>query len=177
MEIIMMIETQRLIIRDLKMADEVSFAEMAAGGSLNDIGFDKDCGRWIKEWAAEAKEFAVRDNPGMDYLAYTVALKNQGIAVGSVGCSYYEDLRKTGVTYFIGAQYRNNGYAAEAVKAYTEYFFNHYNVQRMIATVRDENISSWKVVEKAGFILTEKRMYRDLNDDKDELYRFYELRK
>ena len=46
-----------------------------------------------------------------------------------------------------------NGYAVEAVKAYTEYFFSHYNAKRMIATVRDENIPSWKVVEKVGFIL------------------------
>ena len=34
--------------------------------------------------------------------------------------SYYEDLQKIGITYFIGAQYRNNGYAAEAAKAYTQ---------------------------------------------------------
>lgn len=43
MEIIMIIETQRLIIRDLKTADEVSFAEMAADGSLNDIGINFLC--------------------------------------------------------------------------------------------------------------------------------------
>ena len=45
----------------------------------------------------------------------------------------------------------------------------------MIATVRAENISSWKVVEKAEFTLNEKRMYKDLNDDKEELYHFYEI--
>ncbi len=45
----------------------------------------------------------------------------------------------------------------------------------MIATVRDENISSWKVIEKAGFMLSEKRMYKDLNDDEEKLYRFYEI--
>ncbi len=47
--------------------------------------------------------------------------------------------------------------------------------KRMIATVRDENISSWKVIEKAGFMLSEKRMYKDLNDDEEKLYRFYEI--
>lgn len=46
----------------------------------------------------------------------------------------------------------------------------------MIATVRDENIPSWKVIEKAEFTQTGKRMYRDLNDDKEELYRFYEIK-
>lgn len=46
----MLIETQRLVIRDLQTEDEVPFAEMAADGSLNDIGFDEDCGSWMAEW-------------------------------------------------------------------------------------------------------------------------------
>lgn len=45
----------------------------------------------------------------------------------------------------------------------------------MIATVRDKNTPSWKVIEKAGFILSEKRMYKDLNDSEETLYRFYEI--
>lgn len=171
----MIIETQRLIIRDLKPEDGIFFVEMAADGSLNDCGFDKDCGGWMAKWISEAKEFAKRDDPNMDYLAYTVTLKNENVVIGSIGCSYYEDLGETGITYFIGAQYRNNGYAAESVKAYIKYFFNHYNGQRMIATVREENISSWKVAKKAGFVLNEKRMYKDLNDAKEELYHFYEI--
>ena len=171
----MLIETQRLIIRDLKTEDAVYFVEMAADGSLNDVGFDRDCSSWITEWMTEAKDFALRDNPDMDYLAYAITLKEGNIVIGSIGCSYYEDLQETGITYFIGAQYRNNGYAAEAARAYAEYFFKQYNVPKMIATVRTENISSWKVVEKAGFTLNEKRMYKDLNDDKEEWYHFYEI--
>ena len=173
----MKIETQRLLIRDIKTEDAIPFVEMAADGSLTDCGFDRDCGSWITNWIAEAKGFAFRDNPNMDYLAYTIILKTEAAIIGSIGCSYYEDLQKTGITYFIGAQYRDNGYAVEAVQAYTEYFFNHYNVKRMIATVRNENIPSWKVIEKAGFILNEKRMYKDLNDDEEKLYRFYEITK
>lgn len=173
----MQMETQRLLIRDVKTEDEIPFVKMAADGSLNDCGFDRDCGSWMTRWIVEAKDFALRDDPDTDYLAYTIILKDEAVAVGSIGCSYYEDLRKTGITYFIGAQYRNNGYAVEAVKAYTEYFLEHYNAKKMIATVRDENVPSWKVVEKAGFILIEKRMYKDINDDKEELYRFYEITK
>lgn len=173
----MWIETQRLLIRDVKTEDAVPFAQMAADGSLKDCGFDRDCGRWITEWVTEAKAFAVRDNPNQDYLAYTITLKEEKTVVGSVGCSCYEDLRETGITYFIGAQYRNHGYAAEAAKAYAEYFLEHYHVKQLIATVRDENIPSWKVIEKAGFTLTEKRMYKDLYDGEEERYRFYKISK
>ncbi len=172
----MQTETRRLLIRDIETDDAIPFAAMAADGTLNDCGFGKDCGNWITEWITEAKDFALRDHPDRDYLAYTITLKDEAAVVGSVGCSYYEDLRETGVTYFIGAQYRNNGYAAEAVTAYTEYFLKHYNVGRIIATVREENIPSWKVIEKAGYILNAKRMYKDLNDEQEKLYRFYEMR-
>lgn len=175
--LLMEMETQRLLIRDVKTEDKIPFVKMAADGSLNDCGFDRDCGNWITEWIDEVKGFTFRDNPNIDYLAYTITLKAQAAVIGSVGCSYYEDLQKTGIVYFIGAKYRNNGYAVEAVKAYTEYFLNHYEAKRMIATVRDDNIPSWKVVEKAGFILNEKRMYKDSNDYEEKLYRFYEITK
>lgn len=171
----MKIETQRLLIRDVRTEDGIPFAKMAADGSLIDCGFDRNCGRWITKWTAEAEGFAFRDNPDMDYLAYTITLKDEAAVVGSIGCSYHEDFRKTGITYFIGAQYRNNGYAAEAVKAYTDYFLKHYHAKSMIASVRNENVPSWKVIEKAGFVLNEKRMYKDLNDEEEKLYRFYEI--
>lgn len=171
----MQIETQRLLIRDIETDDAIPFAIMAADGTLNDCGFGKDCDSWITKWITEAKNFALRDDPNMDYLAYTITLKKEAVVVGSVGCSYYEDLGEIGITYFVGAQYRNNGYAVEAVKAYTEYFLKHYNAKRVIGTVRNENVPSWKVLEKAGYILNEKRMYKDLNDDKEKLYRFYEI--
>lgn len=170
----MQIETQRLLIRDIRTEDKIPFAEMAADGSLNDCGFDKNCGSWIAKWIEEAKQFALRNDPDKDYLAYTIVLKNEGTVVGSVGCSYYEDLRETGITYFIGAGYRNNGYAVEAVKAYSEYFLSHYNAKKMIATVREDNVPSWKALEKAGFHLKEIKMYQDLNDEEEKPYRFYE---
>lgn len=171
----MRIETQRLLIRDVRTEDAIAFVQMAADGSLNDCGLDHNCGRWITEWVTEAKSFAVRDDPDIDYLAYTITLKDETTVVGSVGCSRYEDLQETGITYFIGAQYRNHGYAAEAAKAYTEYFLEHYHAKQLIATVRDANIPSWKVIEKAGFTLTEKRMYKDIYDDEEERYRFYKI--
>ena len=172
----MRIETQSLLIRDIETYDAVPFAIMAADGTLNDCGFDEDCSNWITEWITEAKDFAHRDNPNTDYLAYTITLKDGAAVVGSVGCSYYEDLRETGITYFVGTQFRNNGYAVEAVKAYTEYFLKHYHAKRIIATVTDENVPSWKVIEKAGYILNTQKLYKDLNDNEEKLYRFYEIK-
>ena len=40
----------------------------------------------------------------------------------------------------------------------------------------DANTPSWKVAEKSGFNLIEKKMYKDIDDEKEELYRFYVIR-
>ena len=52
------VETQRLLIRDVAAEDKMPFVEMAADGSLKDMGFDKNCSSWMSEWIDEAKEVA-----------------------------------------------------------------------------------------------------------------------
>lgn len=170
----MQIKTDRLWLRDVRPEDGPSLAEMARDGSFRDIGFDRGCGSWMAGWIAEARQLAAEDDPYAGYLAYAVTRKEEDAIIGLIGCSYYEDLRQIGVTYGIGAKYRGRGYAVEALRAYTGYFFRHYPVPRLIATVREDNVPSWRTVEKAGFWLAEKKRYQDINDEQPEWYRFYE---
>ena len=44
------IETDRLIIRDVALPDGEAFIHMASAGSLNDVGFDKGCGSLMDDW-------------------------------------------------------------------------------------------------------------------------------
>jgi RimJ/RimL family protein N-acetyltransferase len=73
----------------------------------------------------------------------------------------------------VGSAYRRKGYLSEAVEAYVAYFFDHYGENEIIAVIKDINIGSWKTAEKTGFKLIETKMYQDIGDDKEELYRFY----
>lgn len=172
----MRIETERLVIRSIERGDEIVFAQMAADGSLNDIGFDANCGEWMGGWIEEACSLTEKDDPKEDYIACTVCLKETNEIIGSVGCSYYEDLDEVGITYFIGSAYRGKAYAAESVNAYREYFFSHYPLQKLIAAIRDANPASWKTAEKGAFTLKEIKMYQDIDDEEEQLYRFYEAK-
>lgn len=87
----MLIQTDRLIIRDLETTDGTVFSHMASDGSLNDIGFDPDCHSWMNEWLMEARQLAEKDDPAAEYLAYAVERKETHEVIGSVGSSYYED--------------------------------------------------------------------------------------
>lgn len=172
----MILETNNLIIRSLRKNDGKTFSEMAKDGSLLDVGFAADCADWIDEWIDGAILLSEIDDPRKEYIAYTVCLKETNEIIGSVGCSFYEDLNEVGITYFIGGKYRGNGYAAESVNAYTEYFVSHYKINKLIATIREANVSSWKTIEKCSFSLVETKMYKDINDKVEQLYRFYEFK-
>ena len=173
----MYIETERLIIRSIERGDEKVFAEMAKDGSLKEIGFDENFSDWDSGWIDEALLLTEKDDPRKDYIPCTIVLKSTGEIIGNVGNTYYEDAERIGICYFAGSSFRRQGYVSEAVKAYIPYFFEHYNEDEIIATIKDINEPSWKTAEKAGFHLVETKMYKDIDDEQEELYRFYAVRR
>ena len=173
----MKIETDRLIVRSIEKGDEIAYAEMAKDGSLEEIGFDENFSDWMGGWIEEALKLTKNDDPRADYIPCTVVLKDTGEVIGNVGCTYYEDMQKVGICYFVGSAYRRKGYTTEAAKAYVSYFFEHYNEDEILATILDINTPSWKTAEKIGFKLSETKMYKDLYDEEEELYRFYAIKK
>lgn len=148
---------------------------MASDGSLTDIFGDcTDCKAWMGDWINEAACLAKEDNPLNGYLAYSIICRENNQLAGSVGCSYYEDTKETGITYFIGSMYRRKGYASLAAAIYSNYFLEHYpGIPYLIATVRTDNIPSCKVAGNAGFLLKETKLYQDINDREPYKYNFY----
>ncbi len=169
----MYIETERIIIRSIQRGDEKAYVEMSKDGSLTEIGFDESFPDWAGDWINEAIELTEKDDPRADYIPCTILLKSTGEVIGNVGCTYYEDTDKIGICYFIGADHRRNGYVTEAVKAYVRFFFEHYKENELIATIKDDNLPSVKSAESAGFKLLETKMYKDIYDEEEGLYRFY----
>lgn len=57
------------------------------------------------------------------------------------------------IGYGISEEYRNNGYATEAVKAVLEWAFAHPEVTAVEAETDSDNTASRRVLEKCGFAL------------------------
>jgi len=55
------------------------------------------------------------------------------------------------VGYWLGEEYRGNGYASEALNKILDFGFNKLNLQRIHAHVFEENIASEKLLLKCGF--------------------------
>ena len=102
----MWLETNRLIIRSIQRGDEIIFSSMAQDGSLSQVGFDANCSEWINDWIEEALKLTNNDNPRENYIPCTVILKETEEVIGSVGSTYYEDVDKVGICYFIGTPFR-----------------------------------------------------------------------
>lgn len=174
----MFLETERLIIRSIQTSDEKAFIEMASDGSLTEIYGDcSECDQWMGDFIKEAMKLETEDDPYHEYLAFTIEDKTSHLVIGSVGSSYYEDFREVGVTYFIGADYRGNGYAAEALHCFADYLFAKYNLKKLVATANVQNTASCKTLERAGFTVVETKPYQDLYDEREETSHIYELRK
>lgn len=172
----MFLETKGLIIRSLQPSDEKAFIEMASDGSLTEIYGDcSECHKWMSEFISDAIKLEAEDNPYNEYLAFAIEDTTSHMVIGSVGCSYYEDFAEIGVTYFIGANYRGNGYAAEALHCFVDYMFAKYNLKKLVATASVENIASCKTLERTGFSVVETKMYQDLYDESEGMSNIYEL--
>ena len=68
---------------------------MAKDGSLAEIGFDEIFSDWAENWINEAVELTEKDDPKADYIPCTIILKSSGEVIGNVGCTYYEDTKKS----------------------------------------------------------------------------------
>lgn len=174
----MRIETSHLVIRSLTTEDEHAFIEMASDGSLSEIYGDcRECHEWMGEWIRESIELEAVNNPYHEYLAFVIEEKSSSQVIGSVGTSYYEDLKRVGITYFLGADFRSHGYMAEAVCAFAEYFFQNYDADSLFATPNVQNKASCVTLERAGFTLVDTIMYQDMFDETAQLRNFYELKR
>ncbi|WP_167956169.1 GNAT family N-acetyltransferase [Anaerosporobacter faecicola] len=174
----MHIESENLIIRTLKETDAEEFIDMASDGSLQEIFGKEEEYSWLSGWIGEAIDLTKEDDPWKEYLAYAIVRKEDGRVIGSVGSSVYKDLHEVGITYFIGSAYRGYGYAAEAATVYSTYFMKQYpSITQLIATVRVENIASWKTVEKIGYKRMGMKKYQDVNDEEPNEYFFYTYRR
>ena len=70
-------QSKDLIIRQLAPEDAEVFSDMSKDGSLEEVGFTKDCCQWMDNWIKETTQLNIEKNPLKEYLAYSVEEKNR----------------------------------------------------------------------------------------------------
>jgi len=157
MDNILIIETDRLILRPLTIADaETAFygwtgdAEVAEYVSWLPHHSIDDTINWLKEieWEQDDKG---NITPSDNYI-WGFVLKETGELFGSGGLIWEEGCQLYQVGYNIKKSHWNNGYTTEAMRAILRYAAKSLGIKRVAGGHAKENLTSAKVIEKLGFI-------------------------
>jgi RimJ/RimL family protein N-acetyltransferase len=145
----MIVETQRLLIRELTIDDaEFIFRLVNEPSFLENIG-DKgvrnleDARQFILNgpWASHRER---------GYGQFLVELKEGGDPIGVCGLLYRESLNLSDVGGAFLPQYWGRGFAPEAARAVIEYGRSTLGIGSIVALTKKDNLPSIRVLEKLG---------------------------
>jgi ribosomal-protein-alanine N-acetyltransferase len=153
----MIIETKRLVLRPLILAD----AEKAYYGWTGDTEIAKyvswlphhtidDTIVWLKE--IEWKQDNTGDITLNDNYIWGFVLKETGELFGSGGLIWKEGCQLFQVGYNIMKSHWNHGYTTEAMRAILNFAAMNLRIKRVAGGHAKENLASAKVIEKLGFV-------------------------
>ena len=102
----------------------------------------------------------------MKWSIWGIRLNTSGEVIGKVGFHGMPDENGTlDLGYEIYPAYRRQNYCYESVRALVDYIFKYDYVQRIQADCSKDNIGSFKVLEKCGFVY--------FKEDDDKFYFHY----
>ena len=154
-------ESPRLIFRDWQITDAPVLYRICQDETLRRSGVAffhtvKDAEEAIRFWAKERYFKAIIHRRSDELIGF--------ISLGDM--NRYEGYVE--LEYAIAADFRNRGYATEAVKCMVDYGFLELDLTVIAAWVRSHNAESVRVLEKCAFTL-EGRLRKHARDRSDTL--------
>ena len=145
-----MIETDRLILRKLKLADVDDLVETGNDYDVHYFSFFLMKYPFTKEEAI----LVVKEEEHVKNLKrFGVELKESSKIIGVIDL-YNINLKskKLKLGYWIGKDYRRKGYINEAIQKVITYAFENYDINEVIATTLLDNEPSINLLLKNGFV-------------------------
>jgi [ribosomal protein S5]-alanine N-acetyltransferase len=147
------LETQRLVLRRLRMTDlEALYA----------LYRDEELRRYFPEGVLTLEEtrreleWFLEGHPDHPELGLWATIeKESGAFIGRCGLLPWEieGQREVEVAYLLDKRYWGRGLATEAARAIVRYGFERLNLERLIALIDPQNLASRRVAERIGMRL------------------------
>ncbi len=166
-------ESERLIFRRMTKDD---FPELCKMLQNPDVMYawehaftDEEVYEWIK------KRTALYSRLGYDY--FLSVDKNTNEVVGQIGLldEPVENTHYTGLGYILKKEFWHKGYALEGAHAMLDYAFNVLGKDKVIATIRPENVASVKVAQRLG--MKEESRFIKIYNGKEMTHSVYVISK
>lgn len=146
----MILETERLILRDWKESDAESLYKYAKDPLVGPMA------GWPVHTSVEESKEIISDVLSMPE-TYAVCFKEDGIAIGSIGLMIGRNSNlqlpdtEAEIGYWLGAPFWGQGLITEAAKELIRYGFEELKLEKLWCSYFDGNESSKRVQEKCGF--------------------------
>ena len=147
MQVKHILETSRLILRELDSKDAKNFYDLNSNPNVI-----KYTGNSAFKNIEEAKEFLENytDYKFNGYGRWAVILKTTDKFIGWCGLKFDELENETDIGFRFFEEEWNKGYATESAIACIHYGFEKLKLKRIIGRAMKENVGSIKVLEKIG---------------------------
>ncbi|MFI0491895.1 GNAT family N-acetyltransferase [Flavobacterium sp.] len=155
----LIIETNRLILRELKFSDAESFYAMDNNPNVHKFLWNKPV-KNIEETLGNIEHVRkqyVENKIGR----FAIILKETNEFVGWAGLKYNIEIvnNKTNfydIGYRLDEKFWQKGYASEATSAWLQYGFDTMKIKTIEASVHNDNIASNRILQKIGMQITEQ---------------------
>lgn len=144
----MIIETERLYLREMTEADYPDLCEMIRDEetmyAYNGAMSDRESREWLERQLARYKRY------GFGFWA--VCLKETDEMVGQCGLTMqpWQDTEVLEIGYLLKKKYWHRGYATEAAVACKKYAFEVLGAEEVCSIIRDTNTASQRVALRNG---------------------------
>lgn len=164
----MKVETERLILRELTVADDAGMFELDSNPEVHKYLGNNPI--HTIEQAREVIGIVQKQYKDNGIGRWAVIEKATGNFVGWSGLKFITEYENNQIHFYdIGyrlmPKYWGKGYATESAKAAIEYGFTKLNVTEIIGSANVENVKSRRALEKCGLTFVEKFMWKDIPCD------------
>lgn len=152
MNVMMIIETERLILRELQQSDFDEVCKLLQDTAVM-YAYEGTFNRQeVQEWMDKQFKRYREDGFGL----WGVVEKRSGELIGQCGITYqeYNDKQVPEVGYLFRKEFWHKGLAIEAAIACKEYAFRTLGFNEAYSIIRDTNLASQKVAERNGMKIT-----------------------
>jgi RimJ/RimL family protein N-acetyltransferase len=164
----MVIETERLILREFRETDLEDFFEMDSNPEVH-----KYLGNNPVKTVEQTREVIV--NIRKQYIEngigrWAAIEKSSGNFIGWSGLKFIREYENNHINFYdvgyrLSPEYWGKGYATESAKAAIEYGFTKINMNEIIGSANIENKASRRALEKCGLKFIEHFMWKDIKCD------------
>ncbi len=145
----MILETERLILRELSIEDAQHFYDLNTDPLVirytGDAAFENvEAAKSFLENYEQYKKYG--------YGRWATILKSTGEWIGWCGLKYEIQIAETDLGYRFFRKHWGKGYATESAEASLKYGLEHLGLKRIIGRSFKENLPSIKVLQKIGMV-------------------------